>query len=160
MQIHCPHCLVPFESIEGIPWTDILCPGCGGRFSPDDVETTATYHPGTRVLGRFELLHEVGAGKFGSVWKARDTQLQRMVAVKTPRQRYLDAAETEIFFRDARAAAQLRHPQIASVHEVGREGDTVYIVSDFIDGANLGEWLSARRFDSQEAAELVMQISE
>ena len=64
------------------------------------------------------------------MWKARDTQLQRTVAIKIPRQKDLDPKETEIFLRDARAAAQLKHPRIAGVHEVGRESDTVYIVTD------------------------------
>ena len=82
------------------------------------------------------------------------------MAVKIPHQRDLDTQETEIFLRDARAAAQLRHPRIASVHEVGREDNYVYIVSDFIDGANLSEWLTARRLSSQKAAALVIKISE
>src|SRR4029077_15125829 len=134
MQVRCPHCLVPFASVEGTSWNNLLCPSCGGRFSPEGVEATCTYRSGVRVLGRFELLQEVGAGHFGSVWKARDTQLQRTVAVKIPRRRDVGPQETEMFLRDARAAAQLRHPRIASVHEVGREDDTVYIVTDFIDG--------------------------
>ncbi len=67
------------------------------------------------------------------------------VAIKIPRQKDLDPKETEIFLRDARAAAQLNHPRIAGVHEVGRESDTVYIVTDYIDGANLSEWLTGQR---------------
>lgn len=124
------------------------------------VDTTCSYRPGVQVLGRFELLQEVGAGRFGSVWKARDTQLQRHVAVKIPRQRQLDPHDTELFLRDARAAAQLNHPRIASVHEVGREDETVYIVTDFIDGANLGELLSAQRISALDAAEMVIKIAE
>ena len=131
--------MVPFESTEDISWTDLSCPYCGGNFSLAGVDTTCSYRPGFEVLGRFVLLQEVGSGRFGSVWKAHDTQLQRNVAVKIPRQRNLDPQETELFLRDARAAAQLKHPRIASVHEVGREHDTVYIVTDFIDGANLHE---------------------
>jgi WD40 repeat protein len=105
-------------------------------------------------------LQEVGAGKFGSVWKALDTELQRFVAVKIPRQRDLDFHETELFLRDARAAAQLRHPRISGVHEVGREDETVYIVTDFIDGVNLGEWVSAKRLSFCEAAELIVKITD
>ena len=94
------------------------------------------------------------------MWKARDTQLQRTVAIKIPRQKDLDPKETEIFLRDARAAAQLNHPRIAGVHEVGREDNTVYIVTDYIDGANLSEWLTGQRLTSREAAELVVKIAE
>ena len=160
MDIRCPHCLVPFSTVEEVSWSDILCPSCGKNFSLAGVDTTCSYRPGAQVLGQFELLEEVGAGRFGSVWKARDTQLERIVAVKIPRQRQLNSQETEIFLRDARAAAQLRHPRIASVHEVGRENETVYIVTDFIDGANLAEWLSGRRLAPRESAELAIKIAE
>ncbi|HJS06333.1 MAG TPA: serine/threonine-protein kinase, partial [Pirellulales bacterium] len=138
----------------------MLCPSCERSFSLSGDAETCSYGPGIQVLGRFELLQQVGAGKFGSVWKARDTQLQRYVAVKIPRQRDLNARETEIFLRDARAAAQLRHPNIASVHEVGRENDTVYIVSDFIDGASLSEWLTGKRPTTREAVEMVTKIAD
>ncbi len=160
MEIRCPFCLAAFESDGEMSWSEIACPTCGKDFSLASVDTTCSYRPGVKVLGRFELLREVGSGRFGSVWKARDTQLQRNVAVKIPRQRQLDSHETELFLRNARAAAQLKHPRIASVHEVGREGETVYIVSDFIDGASLSEWLSGRRLTSREAAEMVIKIAE
>ena len=55
------------------------------------------------------------------VWKARDPQLDRMVAIKFPHKARLDLSETEKFLREARAAAQLRHPNIVSVHEIGLE---------------------------------------
>ena len=160
MEIRCPHCLVSFESVGELSWTDLVCPFCGKDVDLSGAETTCSYRPGVQVLGRFELLHEVGAGRFGSVWKARDTQLQRTVAVKIPRQRQLDPHETELFLRDARSAAQLNHPRIASVHEVGREDETVYIVTDFIDGANLNEWLSAQRISARDAAEMVIKIAD
>jgi WD40 repeat protein/tRNA A-37 threonylcarbamoyl transferase component Bud32 len=159
MQVRCPHCHVPFDTVADDSWTDMTCPSCDQSFSLSAGATTCAYAPGVQVLGRFELLQQVGAGKYGSVWKARDSQLQRYVAVKIPRQRDLNDRETEIFLRDARAAAQLRHPNIASVHEVGREDDTVYIVSDFIDGASLSEWLTGQRLTTREAVELVIKIA-
>lgn len=82
-----------------------------------------------------------------------------MVAVKIPRKGQLDPDETEQFLREARAAAQLRHPRIVSVHEVGRERDTVFIVSDFIQGATLADRLTAQRFSIREAAELCAKIA-
>jgi serine/threonine protein kinase len=97
------------------------------------------------MLGRFEVIQPLGTGHFGSVWKCRDTELDRLVAVKIPRKEQLTTEESELFFREARASAQLKHPNVVAVHEVGREGDPIYIVSDFVEGANLREWLSARR---------------
>src|SRR5262245_6609835 len=160
MQIRCPHCHAPFESAEQESWARLLCPACGSSFSLSGSDATNPYQPGAQLLGHFELLEEVGSGRFGSVWKARDTQLQRTVAVKIPRQKDLDPKQTEAFLRDARAAAQLKHPSIAGVHEVGRESDIVYIVTDYIDGANLSDWLTGKRLTTNEASQLVVTIAE
>ena len=72
----------------------------------------------------------------------------------------MTAAQQEKFFREARAAAQLRHPGIISVHEVGRAGDSVYIVSDFVRGATLSDWLTGQKLTSREAAELCAEIAD
>ncbi len=159
MFVRCPNCHVPVETVRDELWTDLVCPVCGSSFSLVSEGTTRTHHAGARVLGHFELLHEVGFGRFGSVWKARDTELDRTVAIKIPRGGRLDSQQTEQFLRDARAAAQLKHPNIVGVHEVGREDDTLYIVSDFIQGANLKEWLSGQRLSVREAAEMVVKIA-
>jgi serine/threonine protein kinase len=94
------------------------------------------------------------------VWKARDKELDRTVAIKIPRQGGMTAEEQEKFFREARAAAQLRHPRIVSVHEVGRDGDSVYIVSDFVRGVTLGDWLTGQQLTSREAAALCAKIAD
>ena len=94
------------------------------------------------------------------MWKARDTKLDRIVAVKIPRRGQIEGPEAEMFIREARAAAQVKHPGVVGVHEVGREDDTLYIVSDFIDGCSLKEWLSGRQFTPREAAELCVKIAE
>jgi WD40 repeat protein/tRNA A-37 threonylcarbamoyl transferase component Bud32 len=80
--------------------------------------------------------------------------------VKIPRKGQLDPAETEQFLREARAAAQLRHPSIVSVHEVGREEGTVFIVSDYVEGVTLGEWLTGKKLTAREAAELCAKIAD
>ncbi len=87
-------------------------------------------------------------------------ELDRVVAVKIPRKGRLDATETEQFFREARAAAQIRHPNVVGVHEVGREEDSIYIVSDYIEGANLAELLTAKRLTLIEAAELCLKLAD
>lgn len=161
MHIRCPHCHHPIEVVDDTSLSDLSCPSCGSQFNLIGGDITKTFradHP--RKVGHFELLEQVGVGHFGSVWKARDSELDRMVAVKMPRKGQLDEAETELFLREARAAAQLNHPGIVGVHEVGRDDHTVYIVSDFIDGATLKEWLTAQRLTVREAAKLVIEIAE
>ena len=160
MHIRCPHCHNPIEVVDADPLTDMTCPSCGSNFSLISGET-ASYTPGdVRTIGHFELLESVGTGRFGTVWKARDTKLDRTVAVKIPRRGQIEGPEAEMFIREARAAAQVKHPGVVGVHEVGREVGTLYIVSDFIDGCNLKDWLSGRQLTAREAAELCAKIAE
>ena len=160
MHVRCPHCHQSIELVQDDLALDVLCPSCGDSFNliSGDTETGELLEP--HRIGQFELLERVGMGKFGSVWRARDTQLDRIVAVKIPRKDQLDAAEVEMFFREARTAAQLRHPNIVGVHEIGRDEDSIYIVSDFVQGVNLHEWLTAKRLTPREAAELCTKIAD
>jgi hypothetical protein len=99
-------------------------------------------------------------GGFGTVWKARDTELDRTVALKIPRKGQLSPQEVEQFFREARAAAQLKHPNIVPVHEVGREDGTIFIVTDLIHGATLDEWFKDEAPDAKETAAICAVIAD
>ena len=99
--------------------------------------------PAGMAIAHYELIEKIGAGGFGTVWKARDTHLGRTVAVKISRIYPGIAEECEHFLREARIAAQLNHSGIISVHEVGRADDMAYIVSKFVDGVVLDLWLAA-----------------
>ncbi len=160
MRVRCPQCHSPIDLDNDGQLSDIVCPACGSSFSLLGTAETVAYETGARTIGHFELVDKVGVGAFGFVWKARDTALDRTVAIKIPRKGQLDLDETEQFLREARAAAQLRHPGIVSVHEVGRENDTVFIVSDFVDGVTIADRLTAQRFSIREAAELCAKIAD
>ncbi|MCA9078693.1 MAG: serine/threonine protein kinase [Planctomycetaceae bacterium] len=156
----CPHCHNPIELVDESSLKDIECPSCGSSFNLISTDTTATRGGSSTTVAHFELLEQLGMGHFGTVWKARDMQLDRTVAVKMPRSNQLDEADTEQFFREARAAAQLKHPHIVSVHEVGRHEQSIYIVSDFVQGANLKEWLTGQRLTNRETVELCITVAE
>ena len=132
MHVRCPHCHNPIELVDDSSFENIDCPSCGSRFSlAADAPTASFRSEGKKTIGHFHLIESIGVGHFGTVWKARDTELDRTVAIKVPRKDQLHEAETEQFLREARAAGQLRHPNIVTVHEVGREDGTIYIASDY-----------------------------
>jgi tRNA A-37 threonylcarbamoyl transferase component Bud32/ribosomal protein S27E len=165
LHVRCPHCRNPIEIVDDTPLAEITCPSCGSSFSLVGDEALAhRTSGGTRRrrqrVGHFELVEQLGAGAFGVVWRARDTKLDRTVAVKIPRKGQLDREETEKFLREARAAAQLRHPNIVSVHEVGIEQDLLYIVSDYVEGLSLHDWRTGHKFGYRESAELCAKIAE
>lgn len=160
MHIRCPHCHNPVEVVNDRELVEIDCPTCGSSFSITGGDTTETHRSETRRIGHFELVRELGIGAFGTVWLAKDTQLDRSVAIKIPRKGALNAEEATLFMRDARATAQLKHPGIVSVHGVGRAKDMLFIVSDYVDGANLKEWLSGQRLSFRESAELIVKVAE
>ncbi len=160
MQIICPHCHNPVELSGGPPYDNVVCPCCGSSFR---LETGATLPLEVRrKLGKFELLDTVGFGAFGTVYKARDPELDRIVAIKVPRAGALHgSAELDRFLREARSAAQLRHPAIVPIHEVGQAEDGLpYLVSQFVEGVTLADRLTARRPPFREAAALVAAVAD
>ena len=110
-------------------------------------------------IARFELLEKIGSGASGDVWKARDTLLQRIVAAKLPRNLHLTEEELSRFLREGQAAAELKHPNIAAVHEVGCANGTAYLISDFIAGQNLRNWLKQSPPSFSVAAKLCQEIA-
>ena len=160
LEVRCPNCHAPTVVVVDTSLTDLTCSSCGSHFSLVDQTKATRMAPSLAQLGRFELIERLGVGGFGSVWKARDKELDRTVAIKIPRDGGMSPEEQEKFFREARAAAQLRHPGIVTVHEVGREGNSVYIVSDFVRGVTLGDCLTGQKLSSREAAELAAKIAD
>ncbi len=158
--IRCPHCCNGVELLAETPFEDITCHDCGSTFNLVDREKLTTAAKAPKAIGRFKLEQKLGAGGFGTVWQARDTDLDRVVAIKIPRKGQLSLIDVEQFYREARAAAQLRHPNIVPVHEVGRDGDTVFIVSDLITGVSLSDWMSERKPNVRDTAQLAVVIAE
>lgn len=144
------------------PSSSPVCPACGETIDlAIEVEpgTTIDRPPESKTIAQFELLEELASGGFGTVYRAKDTQLDRIVALKIPRDERLNPNDAEMFLREARAAAQLKHPNIVAVHEVGRDDGQVYIVGDFIEGVTLTEWMDGRSISFHAAAELCRKIA-
>lgn len=122
-------------------------------------QTALSKAPPTRLIAHYELLEQVGAGGFGTVWRARDLKLDRTVAIKISSGYPVAAEDQDNFLHEARVAAQLQHPGIIRVHEAGRDGDRTYIVSDFVEGVNLGRWPCRVGLAAEDAARLCRKLA-
>jgi serine/threonine protein kinase len=162
IHLRCPHCQNAIELVDAEPVQgQILCPSCGSSIDVDATATTDYPTPTVRI-GSFELHERLGMGHFGVVYRGHDNRLDRTVAVKIPRPGNVESSEEGFnrFLREGRSAAQLRHPGIVSVHEVGMHGGQPYIVSDFVDGVSLADHLTGIRLSLREAAELVARLAD
>src|SRR5262245_28160424 len=99
---------------------------------------SSSLSPGIR-LGPYEIVAPIEAGGMGEVYKARDTRLERTVAVKVlPADLASDPGARERFEREARAVAALNHPHICVLHDVGRHGEIDFLVMEYLEGETLG----------------------
>ncbi|MCC6867284.1 MAG: serine/threonine protein kinase [Burkholderiales bacterium] len=117
-----------------------------------------------RMLGRYEILDEIAQGAMGVVYKARDPLIDRIVAIKTITLGLSDA-ETEAyerrFFREAKSAGRLNHPNVVTIFDVGKSDDVAYIAMEFLDGQSLREILdSGVVLPTQRIAEIAAAVAE
>ncbi len=161
MRLQCPNCRTALDIVPVETAVEVKCPSCGSVVDISGSQETIEYRPPKLGrLGDFVLIDHIGRGHFGDVYKASDSRLERIVAVKIPRTADLGFMEREAFFREARTAARLKHPHIVTIHEVGTVGETIFIASEFIDGINLADRLSGSPLPPAKAAELAAKIAE
>ena len=111
-------------------------------------------------FGRYEVRGIRGRGGFATVYAGYDSHLHREVAIKVPSAR-LHARDTQdLFLREARNLARLRHPGIVTVFDVGVEDGQCFIVSDLLDGSPLHDWLIGRSPQWREVADIVARVAE
>ncbi len=162
----CPKCgaAVPANAPEG------LCPRCLGALNlePETVLTGAEAAAATTPLPaaelgplfpQLELLGLIGRGGMGVVYKARQKELDRIVALKIlPTGIGSDPAFAERFAREAKALARLNHPGIVTVHDFGRANGLFYFLMEYVDGVSLRQLMNAGRVSPREALAIVPQI--
>lgn len=160
----CPQCGAPLGAgaLAG------LCPACllregaagdtvsGGQrhvFDPPSIEELTALFP------QLEILEFIGKGGMGAVYKARQKELDRVVALKILPPAMGEAPGfAERFTREAKSLAKLSHPGIVTIHDFGRTNGLFYFVMEFVDGMNLRQLLSAGRVPPREALAIVPEI--
>ena len=96
-------------------------------------------------IGNFEVIRQIGSGGMGSVYLGRDPELDRQVAIKVIREEVHDQEALDRFFREARAAAALRHPNIITIYASGQQDHQPYMAMEFVDGESLADIIKQRR---------------
>ncbi len=113
------------------------------------------------TIGPYEITGWLGAGGMGDVYRARDSRLEREVAIKVIPDTYAtDAGRLQRFEQEARAAGQLNHPNILVVHDTGVHDGTPYIVSELLDGESLRSRLAGGALTPRKAIEYARQIAQ
>lgn len=115
----------------------------------------------SQAFPQLEILELLGHGGMGVVCKARQTKLERLVALKVlPQSLAADAAFAERFNREARALARLNHPNIVTVYDFGDSGGFFYLLMEFVDGLDLRQTMQTGRLNPQQALLLLPQVCE
>jgi serine/threonine-protein kinase len=121
----------------------------------------------TEIAGRYQIVLKLGAGAFGTVYKARDTRLDRMVAIKTIRLEGLAASQAGLkemldrFDREARTAAGLKNPGIVTIHDFGEAQGLSFIVMELVDGVGLDRVIAkSGKMSVERAAAIGAQVAD
>ena len=112
-------------------------------------------------LGHFSLLEKIGEGGMGRVYRARDTRLERLVAIKLlPESRRADADRRARFVQEAKAASALNHPNIVTIHEIGEQDGQIFIVMELVDGKPLNELIPRKGMRLTAALRIAAQVAD
>jgi len=121
----------------------------------------ASHSAAPAAFGRYRVLRPLGSGGFGTVYLCEDGELSRQVAIKVSRRgSAAPSTEVERFMEEARRLARLSHAGIVSVYDVGMHEGSVYVVSAYLDGSDLGRWLKENRPTWMESARIVAALAD
>ena len=113
-----------------------------------------------RTLGPYRVLEKLGAGGMGEVYRAHDTRLDRVVALKVLPPELATSDRMQRFEQEARAASTLNHPNILTIHDVGREADVAWFAMELVDGRTLRDLLGAGRLPIRRVMQIAAQIAD
>lgn len=143
--------MVPYGSAEGLE-TDVM------RRRVRDALLLSDEPEAPRRLGRYDVLGSIGRGGMGVVYRARDAELDRIVALKVLRDDR--DRDDERLLLEARALAKLSHPNVLTVFEVGVEAEVTFLALEYIDGPNLQRWVQDSSPPLERRIELLVQVAD
>lgn len=144
------------EALRGTSWMDK--PVDGGGEDPAVSDNPPSDAPPRTLVNRYRLDEKVAVGGFAQVWKGYDLELLRTVAVKMPKPSHIGAVDS--FMAEARRVARLKHPGIVPVHDVGKDGDDFFIVSEFVEDGSLGDRLKLGPIPPEQSCRWLAEIAD
>jgi formylglycine-generating enzyme required for sulfatase activity/serine/threonine protein kinase len=175
--IACPQCVATYQVAEETLGRAGRCKQCGAQFSlvadapltrhptesvtdPESSPRSSPSDPSVpRVVGRYEVVRKLGAGGMGAVYLARDTLLDRVVALKVPHPSGSPESRAR-FLREARAAAKFHHPNFCRILDIGEVDGAPFLVMDFVDGQPLRDRFKAGQpWEPREAARVILELA-
>src|SRR5580698_8840274 len=127
---------------------------------PNGPEIGATPLAPGQQLGQYTIEAAIGAGGMGVVFRAHDTKLHRPVAIKFLSADLADEASRRRFQREAQMASSLNHPHILTVYDAGEFEGRQYLVTEFVDGGTLKNWIQKQPRRWEEIAELLTGVAD
>ncbi|MEO7725496.1 MAG: serine/threonine-protein kinase [Chthoniobacterales bacterium] len=145
----CPGCGSSVKTTGLEPFGKVNCPACGHQLRAE------------RVFENYLVVEPLGTGGMGSVYKARDTRLNRFVALKLLRKEFAgDAAFTAKLKDEARITASIKHPHVVEVYSVGEDHGQFYVVMELVDGGSLDDRMEdEKRISEKETLEVGLQVA-
>jgi serine/threonine protein kinase len=114
-----------------------------------------------RQIGSYQILSVLGAGGMGEVYRARDTKLDRIDALKVlPADVASDQDRMRRFIREARAASALKHPNVATIYEIGASDDINFIAMEYVEGQTLAARISGRPLEPADIVDIGIQVAD
>src|ERR1700746_3875717 len=112
-------------------------------------------------LGPYEIIGAIGAGRMGEVYRARDTRLERIIAIKVLPTHLADRSELrERFEREARTIASLNHPHICTLHDIGRQDGIDYLVMEYLEGETLAQRVKKGPLPLEQTLRYAVEIAD
>ena len=127
---------------------------------PDAAVTAAVQFPAGLEIGQYHIESKLGEGGMSTVWLALDTRLGRRVAIKFLSDNLADAEARRRFQREAQMASSLNHPHIVSVHDIGEFEGRQYLVTEYVDGGTVKDWVNDKPRTATEVAELLTGVAD
>ena len=127
---------------------------------PDAAMTAPVRFPAGLEIGQYHIESKLGEGGTSIVWLAFNNRLSRPVAIKFLSDDLADAEARRRFQREAQMASSLNHPHIVSVHDIGEFEGRQYLVTEYVDGGTLKDWVKDKRRTPKEVAELLTGVAD